>query len=64
MKQRVHILTCLFFVICTGIEAQDRDVNFEAHLQEMPFPEFVLQLEKQTGAKFYYLEDWIKDIRI
>ncbi len=51
-------------MICTGIEAQDHDVNFEAHVQEMPFPEFVLQLEKHTGLKFYYLEDWIKDIRI
>jgi hypothetical protein len=43
---------------------QDRDIDFRADLREVPFREFAEAVERQTGVRFYYLDEWVKGIRI
>jgi hypothetical protein len=43
---------------------QDSDIKFQGEFNDVPFVEFVERVEAQTGASFYFLEKWIKGIRV
>jgi hypothetical protein len=59
-----YILTLVIFLVAMQTVAQEHDVTFSGNLTGLPFSEFVDYVEQQTDAHFFYLEDWIKEIRI
>ncbi len=64
MTTRKYILTLVIFLLALQTAAQEHDVTFSGDLSDLPFSEFVDYVEQQTDAHFFYLEDWIKEIRI
>jgi hypothetical protein len=46
------------------LQAQDPDILFNGDFSDVQFEEFVESLESQTGISFYYLESWIRGIRV
>ena len=64
MTKRNYILTLVFFLVALQTVAQEHDVNFSGDLRDLPFSEFVNIVEQQTDAHFFYLEDWIEEIKI
>ncbi len=43
---------------------QDRDVKFKGDFEDIPFTQFVEEVEQQTGIRFYFLESWVEEIRV
>ena len=64
MTGKIYISTLIFILICLETGAQENDVVFPANLRDVPFSEFVSIAEQKTGASFYYLESWVREIRI
>ncbi|RLD90185.1 MAG: hypothetical protein DRJ13_18245, partial [Bacteroidetes bacterium] len=52
--------------LCWGVvlRGQGSDIHFDGEFYDVPFLEFVEEVEAQTGASFYFLEKWIKGIRV
>ncbi len=40
------------------------DIQYSGSFRDVQFQEFIHVLEETTGAKFYYLDEWIRGIRI
>ncbi len=59
-----YILSLAFILVFIRTEAQDHDVIFTADFQDVPFSEFTRKVEQQAGIRFFYLQEWVKDIRI
>ena len=61
-----HIIISILFIafITHNLEAQDHDIVFRADFRDVPFTEFVSQLEAGQVLKFYYLESWVSGIRV
>ncbi len=53
-----------FLSFCLGAGAQENDLFFSARMNDLPFEEFIQRIEQGTEARFYYLESWLKDIRV
>ena len=64
MTTQKYILTLVFFLVALQTVAQEHDVIFSGDLRDLSFSEFVNIVEQQTGAHFFYLEDWVKEIKI
>lgn len=43
---------------------QGDDLQFSGDFKDLPFGEFVDAVEKQTGLSFYYMEPWVRGIRV
>ncbi len=54
----------LIFCLVPYVRGQENDVILSGDFNDIPFTDFVEQVEKQTGATFYFLEDWVKGIRV
>ena len=48
----------------TQVDGQDPDITISGNFRDLTFTEFAKQVELQTGAAFYFLEDWVKGIRV
>ena len=62
---RITVISILIF-LCWGaiLKGQDSDIKFSGEFNDVPFVEFVEKVEAQTGTSFYFLEKWIKGIRV
>ena len=64
MKVIKYILSLVFVLVFIRTEAQVHDVFFNARFQDVPFSEFATTVEQQTGVQFYYINQWVQDIKI
>lgn len=64
MIRRVSI--CFYFAIFMklALQGQEADIYFSGEFNEVPFADFVKEVQNQTGASFYFLADWVEDITI
>jgi hypothetical protein len=59
------IITCLSLCVCLLASAQQTDhILVSGSYNNIPFQDFVNAIEIKTPLRFYYLQDWVKDIRI
>jgi hypothetical protein len=47
-----------------NLKGQKGDITFSGNYQDIPFSEFVKNVEQKTGVTFYYLESWVRGIRV
>ncbi|MEA3462157.1 MAG: carboxypeptidase-like regulatory domain-containing protein, partial [Bacteroidota bacterium] len=64
MKSFFHISLFFLALVPFSLNGQDGDVVFKGTYQDVPFAEFVEDVEQQTGIQFYFLEDWIQGVRV
>ena len=64
MKHMISISSLLILMMITRLQGQEHDVVFSGKFIDVPFLEFTREVEKQTGITFYYLEDWVREIRV
>ena len=61
-KVYTGILLCL--ALMQQVRGQQQDVLFRGEFSASTFTEFAGELEKTTDARFFYLESWVRGIRI
>ena len=54
----------VFVLIFIQTNAQKYDVIFQGNLHDLSFPEFVRTVEQKTDARFFYLDHWVREIKI
>ena len=59
-----QLLGILFSLTYLSLNAGDPDIFISGNFQNTPFDQFVSDIEIQSGAHFYYLEEWISGITI
>jgi hypothetical protein len=50
--------------VSASLAGQEEDLRFSGDFQDVPFEDFVSSVEEQTGVTFFYLEPWIRGIRV
>ncbi|MFN2126531.1 MAG: DUF4974 domain-containing protein, partial [Anaerolineales bacterium] len=63
MKKIVIISLSLFFSIAASAQQSDITV-VSGNFTNTPFEDFAKEIEIKNSLRFYYLQDWIKDVRI
>lgn len=60
------VIISQFLVFCTllRLEGQNESFTFNGDFRDLPFIEFAKEIELQTGVSFYYLEEWVREIRV
>jgi hypothetical protein len=62
---RLWLIAAAFLVLVpASLAGQEGELTFSGNFQDVPFDEFVTAVEEQTGVTFYYLEPWVRGIRI
>jgi len=64
MLRTLQISLLILAMIPVSLQGQDSDIVFSGNYQDVPFLEFVRDLEQQSGVRFYFLEDWIRGVRV
>jgi hypothetical protein len=64
MKRCLLIAITFMVLIPASLVAQEDDLRFSGDFQDVPFEEFVTRVEAQTGVTFYYLDAWVRGIRV
>ena len=64
MSRFLKILLLLLVLAPFSLKGQDPDIVFKGTYQDVPFAEFVEDVEQQTGVRFYFLENWIRGVRV
>ena len=64
MKGILHSCMILLLLTPFSLKGQGDDVVFKGDYQDMPFEDFVKDVEQKAGLHFYYLESWIRGIRV
>ncbi|HER09705.1 MAG TPA: TonB-dependent receptor [Bacteroides sp.] len=64
MKQTACITVLWFTVFFQQANGQDNDVLFSGHFSASTFSQFAGTLEAQDQARFFFLENWVRGIRI
>ena len=59
----VSSLLLLFFLL-PHVDGQEEDVIISGDFRDLPFTEFAEQIKQQTEVTFYYLEEWVRGIRV
>ena len=54
----------MFFLSSILMKVDDPDIYFTGDFQNVPFNQFVREVEMQSGAHFYYQQDWVSGINI
>ncbi|MFC2137347.1 carboxypeptidase-like regulatory domain-containing protein [Bacteroidota bacterium] len=62
MKRIINITVLSLFVL--SLLADENDIIFSGEYANISFQKFAFEVEKQTGAKFYYHDAWISNILI
>ena len=63
IRTRLAILLCLL-ALMQNVRAQETGPGFSGHFADTPFTEFAEAVEAQTGIRFFYLETWVRDLRV
>ncbi len=64
MRRILLYALLLIFFSFAQVDGQDSDITISGNFRDLTFNEFVREVELQTGAAFYFLEDWVKGIRV
>ena len=64
MSRILHIATILMVLLPLSLAGQEDELRFSGNFQDVPFQEFVTRVEEQCGVTFYYLDTWIRGIRV
>ncbi len=64
MFRILQIILLILLLLPFSLQAQDSDIIFKGTFQDVPFGEFVREVEEQTGVRFFFLENWIKGVRV
>ena len=64
MKRLLHISLVILALIPFSLNGQGDDIVFKGSYQDVPFGEFVKDVEQQTGVTFYFLENWTRGVRV
>ncbi len=64
MVRSLQIILLILLLLPCSLQAQDPDIIFKGTFQDVPFGEFVRDVEQQTGVRFFFLETWIKGVRV
>lgn len=64
MIKRSSICFCMAIILSLPLNGQEADLYFSGQFNETPFAEFAKEIQDQTGASFYYMADWIGEIRV
>jgi len=63
MKKIIN--TCLSLCLCFLASAQQPDhILVSGNFNNVNFQDFVNEIELKTPLRFYYLQDWVKDVKI
>lgn len=64
MKRLLAISLVILVIAPATLKGQADDILFSGNYQDVPFGEFVNDVEQQTGVTFYYLERWVRGVRV
>lgn len=64
MRRRLISTGAALLLACIPLMAQDNDVRFNGNFMDVPFVEFIEEIEAETEVRFYFREKWISGIRI
>lgn len=64
MIRRTTICLCIIVYAGLNLWAQEPDLMIRGDFIEVPFIDFTQEVKAQTGASFFFLADWIKDLNI
>jgi hypothetical protein len=62
MKLKIHILILLFF-LSINLGAQEK-YGISSQYKDISFTDFVKKVESILPVKFYYIDDWVKDLKL
>jgi hypothetical protein len=54
----------IVFIFLFSVSVYAQEVRLSIHAGDLSFIEFVREAEKQTGVRFIYREEWIRDLNI
>jgi hypothetical protein len=64
MKLKLPGCLIMLILIPFYLQGQADDVHFQGDYEDVPFGNFVEDLEQKAGLHFYYLEPWVSGIRV
>ncbi len=64
MNRILYVFIILSLFKLSHLEGQTDDIKFSGDFRDVPFTEFVERVESQTGLTFYFLESWVRGIRV
>ena len=64
MKRLLAISLVILVITPATLRGQADDILFSGNYQDVPFGEFVNDVEQKTGVTFYYLERWVRGVRV
>ncbi len=64
MKKKFHVFLFLLALLPLTLKAQSDDIVFSGSYQDLPFEEFVKDVEQKTGVTFYFMESWTRGLRV
>ena len=59
-----QLIGIILSLACLSLNDSEPDIYFSGNFQNAPFDQFVSEIEIQSGAHFYYREEWISGITI
>src|ERR1035437_8658726 len=62
MKLKIHILILLLF-LSINLGAQEK-YRISSQYKDISFTDFVTKVESILPVKFYYIDDWVKDLKL
>ena len=64
MKGKLLYCLLVLTLIPFSLKGQDFDIVFRGSYQDIPFEDFVKDVEQKTNLSFYYQESWTRGIRV
>jgi len=64
MKRLLTISLVILVITPSTLKGQGDDILFSGSYQDVPFGEFVNEVEQKTGVTFYYLDRWVRGVRV
>src|ERR1035437_10723280 len=62
MKLKIHILILILF-LSVNLEAQEK-YRITSNYKDISFIDFVTRVESILPVKFFYRDDWVKDLKL
>ena len=59
-----YIMLLIISACSLSAWAQDPDIMFSGDFRDVPFTQFVRELESGTGSRIYYQNEWVYGIRV
>jgi len=64
MKLLLTVSLLILVISPLALKGQGDDILFSGSYQDVPFGEFVNEVEQKTGVTFYYLDRWVRGVRV